>query len=483
MRRLQRPGPWACALIFLAGAGSTALADTVVTRWDAAALQAVRDTHPSPTVVARALGVLHTCMFDAWAAYDGKALGTRLGGTLRRPRAERTLGNKAKAISVAAYLALADLFPTETPLFDALMNDLGYDPADGSTPSLVGHAAADAVLAFRHRDGANQLGDLHPGAYSDYTGYAPVNTPDQILDPNRWQPLRVPDGHGGFVIQRFATPHWGRVIPFALASGAQFRPPAPATFPSFEYRDQALDLLRLSGRLTDRQKVIAEYWADGPSSELPPGHWCLFGKFVCDRDGLGLDDEVKLFFALGNALMDASIAAWDAKRAYDSVRPVSAIHFLFAGRPVLSWAGPYQGNGWVDGANWQPYQPLTVVTPPFAEFISGHSTFSAAAAEVLRRSTGRDYFGSSVIVREGTSKVEPGATPATDVTLSWATFSEAADQAGLSRRYGGIHFEKGDLVGRSLGRRVGAEAWRKAQSYIDGMARGDRDGGEGDAGR
>ncbi len=110
------------------------------------------------------------------------------------------------------------------------------------------------------------------------------------------------------------------------------------------------------------------------------------------------------------------------------------------------------------------------MTPPFPEFNSGHSTFSAAGAEILKSFTGSDAFGASATVQAGSSKVEPGAVPAADVTLSWATFSDAADQAGISRRYGGIHFVQGDLRGRSGGRLVGAQVWAKALTYFNGTA-------------
>jgi hypothetical protein len=124
----------------------------------------------------------------------------------------------------------------------------------------------------------------------------------------------------------------------------------------------------------------------------------------------------------------------------------------------------------IDGRDWAPYQPATFLTPPFPEYISGHSGFSAAGAEVLLRFTGSDDFGGTVTLPAGSSRVEPGVTPAADVTLSWATFSEAADEAGMSRRYGGIHFEQGDLRARVLGRLVGGVVWAKAQSYINGTA-------------
>ena len=448
---------------------------TVCVRWNEALLAAVRAGRLGPPVVARAIAVVHTAMYDAWAAYDERAVGTRLGGLLRRPAADRVdeKGREA-AVGHAAYRTLVDLFPAEQPRFDALLAELGLDPADGpadpASPRGIGSLAARAVLEFRHGDGSNQLGTLHPGAYSDWTGYQPVNTPDLVVDPRRWQPLRVDDGRGGAVVQAYVAPHFGLVTPFALPAGPPELPAPPAAPGSAAFDVQLLDVLRLSAELGDREKAVVEYWADGPSSELPPGHWCLFAAEVSRRDGHDLDADVLMFFALGNALLDAGIAAWAAKREFDSVRPVTAVRTLLAGRQVRAWAGRGRGTQLVDAAGWLPFQPPTVVTPAFPEYVSGHSTFSAAGAEVLRRATGGDTFGASVTIPAGSSRVEPGLTPAADVTLGWSTFSEAAAEAGLSRRYGGIHFEDGDRAGRALGRSIGARAWRLARRYRRGAA-------------
>jgi hypothetical protein len=450
--------------------------DNVVLQWSGEILAAVRATNPAPPVVARALAVTHTAMFDAWAAYDGIAVGTRLHNTLRRPVVERTEANKRRAISYAAYRALLDLFPTRAAALSARMTALGYDPTDATTntasPAGVGNVAAAALLAWRHDDGSNQLGNLAPGAFVDYTGYVSVNTPDLVNDPNRWQPLRVPTASGGFNIQKFATPHWGRVTPFALPSGSFLRPKRVInTYPSAGYTKQAEELIEISANLTDTQKAIAEYWADGPASETPPGHWCLIAAFVSRRDRNTLDEDVKLFFALANSVMDAGIAAWDAKRAFDTVRPITAIRFLKQGKMIRAWAGPGLGTRTIRGEDWQPYQSLTFVTPPFGEYTSGHSTFSAAAATVLAAFTRSDRLGMTVTIPAGFSFVEPGGVPARPVSLTWPTFSAAADQAGLSRRYGGIHFEEGDLTGRAMGRAIGALVVAKAATYIYGFAR------------
>ena len=179
----------------------------VVVQWNEAFLQAVREAKLGPPMVARALAVAHTCVYDAWAAYDRVAVGTRLGPMLRRPARERRYENKVETLSRAAYRAGVDLFPgSKSTVFDPLLASIGLDSNDGSrdtaTPAGIGNVAADELLAFRHRDGANQLGDEpggRPGVpYSDYTGYAPVNgpmdtrtglDPSTVHDVNRWQPL------------------------------------------------------------------------------------------------------------------------------------------------------------------------------------------------------------------------------------------------------------------------------------------------------
>ncbi len=461
----------------------------VVLRWNEAFLQGVRDSRLGPPMVSRALAVAHTCIYDAWAAYDRTATGTMLGGHLRRPARERSLENKATAVSYAAYRAAVDLFPWDkTSVFDPLMASLGLDAGDTSTDPAkapgIGSLAAQAVLEFRHRDGANQLGDEHGGTpgvpYSDYTGFKPVNAPmdirlpfdrSAVVDPNQWQPLRYVDGTGAVVTPGFVGAQWQRVVPFALeSSGALRSGSGPARFGSREFVAQASDLLELSANLTDTQKAIAEYWADGPRSELPPGHWNLFAQAVARRDHHTLDQDVKLFFALTNAIFDAGICAWDNKCAFVSVRPITAIRTLFEGHRVRAWAGPGRGTQLIDGAEWFPFQPPTFPTPPFPEYASGHSTFSAAGAEILRLFTGSDRFGASVTVAAGSSKVEPGLTPAAPVRLSWRTFSDAADEAGISRRYGGIHFEQGDLDARRVGRVVARRVWSRAQAYFHGAA-------------
>ena len=375
----------------------------VLNKWDVVALQGVRDSKLSAPVVSRSLAVVHTCIYDAWAAYDEHAVGTQLRGALRRPLSERTLPNKERAISYAACRALSDVLPVDKDsVYTPLMRKLGYDPEDNSsdieTATGIGNVACAAVLEFRHHDKSNQLGELAQGQHSDWTAYVPANTPSAVpvrgpvANPDHWQPLIHVDQHGNLMTQLFAGPQWCFVTPFALTRGKEFRSaldPPLARYGTPEYRQQAEELIALSAGLTDRQKVSADYWADGPNSEQPPGHWMLFAQFVSARDHHTLDDDVKMFFALSNALLDAGIASWDAKRAFDSVRPVTAISVLFRGQKIQSWGGPGKGTVAMDGSQWIPYQQAMSPTPPFPEYVSGHSTYSAAAAEILRLWTER----------------------------------------------------------------------------------------------
>jgi hypothetical protein len=443
--------------------------DDVVLKWSEQSLMAIRQLKTPPTIAARALSIVHTSIYDAWAAYDATAVGTRLGGSLRRPAGERTLEYKSAAVSFAAYRALLNLFPAKAADFTSFMTALGYDPSDLSTdpatPAGVGNQAAAAVLAFRANDGSNQA-----GGYADTSGYVPVNTPDQVNDPFRWQPLRVPDGNGGFVVQKFLTPHWRSVTPFALTSPNQFRPPGPTVRTLLLLDQEVTDAVLQSASLTDLQKVRSEYWADGPNTETPPGHWCLLAAAVSRARGYGIDANAKLLFALTGAELDASIAAWNAKREWDYVRPITAVRTRKAGQLILAWGGPYKGTRLIRGENYVPYQVPTFLTPAFPEYVSGHSTFSGASAKVLQQFTGSDLFGARVTIRPGSSKIEPGLTPLLPQPLVWATFSAALDEAGRSRRQGGIHFPDGDFHGRALGTSVGQNAWAKAQTYFNGTA-------------
>jgi len=357
----------------------------LVLKWSGAALQGVRDAKMmGAPMAARALAIVHTCMYDAWAAYDERAAGMQLRGALRRPVNEHTQANKERAISYAAYRALADVLPVDTEsVYKPLMRQFGYDPSDNSTdietPTGIGNVACGAVLEFRHHDKSNQLGDLAQGAYGDWSGYSPVNAPAMIparlpaANPDYWQPL--------------------------------------------VYGDASMALVSAKNIFTSSTQALPLGTQNAPTT-----------RFV----------------------------------------PVTAISTLLRGKKIRAWGGPGKGAIEMDGSEWLPYQLATFPTPPFPEYVSGKSTYSATAARILELWTGSDHFGYSVTLPAGSSKIEPGVTAGEPVVLKWNTFTDAANEAGMSRRYGGIHFALADTMGRKLGRLVADSAWAKAQTYFDG---------------
>lgn len=460
-------------------------------------------------------------MFDALAPYSSKwKPSMSKNGIARRPALEFSNANRNKALSFAAYRAIKHVFynfPNITVQTDALFASLGYNAADTGentkTPSGIGNKACNTILRFRDRDGFNQLGDelgtpVGKKNYSDYTNYYPVNDPQpspsktdcsKLRDINRWQPLTVKSKTGVITSQTCLTPQLCRARGFALSSPFQFLPPGPPLFGTNSEADFLSNfsvVIQHSGTLDDRKKAIAEYWADGPNTVLPPGHWQLFAIHVATSRHLDLLQTVLLLFLQGNAALDAGISAWALKRMYDSGRPASVIPCAFSGAAAAggtsftAWKGPYMGVGTIDIADWQPYQDPTFVTPPFGEYPSGHSSFSAASAEVFKRFFKSDAFGYSVTLPEGASLFEPkitagspgyiagvtdvpnkgpgtiGYTPAANVTLTWATFTDAANEAGMSRVYGGIHTPAGDVDSRRLGRLVGENVWNKVQKLV-----------------
>ncbi len=161
----------------------------VALQWNDVTVFTIKTTSAAPTVASRALFMIHTAMYDAWAAYDTKAVAYFPGAPRRQAQSNATLLNKSAAVSYAAFRTLSDLFPTQVAVFTTRMVDLGFNPAitttDQATPPGVGNAAAAATLAVCQKDGSNQKGELGGAPYSDYTDYQPVNFPEELTDPNR----------------------------------------------------------------------------------------------------------------------------------------------------------------------------------------------------------------------------------------------------------------------------------------------------------
>src|SRR5213594_1263111 len=488
------------AFVAVLGCATSASA-TVVSDWNAAALAEVRLSKAlrnGPPIVARALAIAHTCMYDAWAAFADVAVGTTdSSGSRRRPANERTDENKAKAISFAAYRCLRNLYPDGSlppPLaqpsvrLNTMLLSLGYSlnetcntdqdcrNSSPETAAGLGNIDAQAVIDARRHDGSNQYGDLAPvpvlcesvsyprpppelsvtvmqlvgadpllqplpclgpggaqtGPYADYDDlaagyrhYVPSNplmgfcrpeltecpAPDDyidpvlpwpyVVDPNHWQPL-VYNNHAR---QTFVAAHWERVTPFALtpADQDQFDNILIVPLPDYakspgQYQKDVNDMIQYSRDLDTGRKLKVEYWADGPDSELPPGHWGLFAQWVSQRDNHAIDQDVKMFFAMHNASFDAGIVAWHIKRKYNGVRPITAIRFAKQGQTIYAWGGPGRPTEHIPGEKWSPYNPGGNLTPPFPGYFSGHSVFSRSSATVLALFTGRDDFGFSTVI-------------------------------------------------------------------------------------
>ncbi|MEL6640277.1 MAG: DUF6851 domain-containing protein [Pseudomonadota bacterium] len=364
---------------------------SVVALWNEVMLEAIRAGGAKPTPTTDHLFQTHASIYDAWAAYDTHAYG--LFGQFERPVSEHTDANKAEAVSYAAYTSLVEIFPDEKARFDHLMEELGYDPTDTSShAATVGVAATHQVIAARAGDGSNREND-----YESTVDYVPRNSPDPDapnsetgpdFDPNHWQPLRVPTGavvdENGVPIatddpasysdQEILTPHWGGVTSFAIEYPGEALPPPPPQYGDYSpyvdalgkvttnhdaYVEQFTAVADASAHLTTEEKVIAEYWADGPRTESPPGHWNQIAQDIALREGHGIDEDAKLFLALNAAIFDAGVATWDTKNTYDYVRPQSAIRYLFQDEEIEAWGGPNQGTQIIPGTEWQPYQTYT----------------------------------------------------------------------------------------------------------------------------
>jgi hypothetical protein len=512
---------------------------------------------------------------------------------------EAAMSYAAYRLLLWRYAVVSD-FDKAPEQLDAVMASLCYrtdvTTTAGDSPAAVGNRIGEAIIAFGETDGALEDERYLDPAFRPLNEPLELGKPGTAMtDPNKWQPLSLAEqvAQNGLPIpgsvQTFLGSQWGHVTSFALPpapdNGMPIDPGPPPQLgdPDTDaaYKAAALQVLRYSSQLdpadgvtmdispasgggntlgsndgrgytlnaatgrpyepevvprADFMRALAEFWADGPHSETPPGHWNVIANNVSDTPGMEhriagrgplvdrLEWDVKLYFALNGATHDAGIAAWGIKGAYQSVRPISMIRFMAdkgqssdpslahydprglpletglveivtreSSRPgerhahladhvgdiaVRTWRGfpedpttQTSGVGWILGADWVPYQRSTFVTPAFPGLVSGHSTFSRAAAEVMTAFTGSPWFPGGLsewTTPAGTLRHELG--PTTDVSLQWASYADAADHAGLSRLFMGIHVGTDDLEGRRIGAQCGTEAWALAQRYFAGNA-------------
>ena len=500
----------------------------------------------------------------------------------------------------AYSISASNTLPALDGLMVSLGFDTNNVSTNTTLPAGVGNSVYAAVSAYFLNDGAFQTNGYKdkPAALGGYAPVNPplvtgLPGDTNLLYLNHWQPLAITnaaDQHGfpDGVVQTFLGSQWLGVRPFALQRTDATQPwidPGPQPhFPgagSDRFTNDVVDVLRRSGQLTpddgvvvdispgswgnntlgandgsgrplnpatgqpyapnlvprgDFGRVLAEFWADGPNSETPPGHWNVIANQVADAltqlnlgkriAGVGpaVDDlewDVKVYFVINAAVHDAACAAWSLKRFYDGGRPIEYIRFMgqsgqcadrsvanynAQGLPlatncielvttnsaapggrhagfepgqivIYAWPGPppnptnqHSGTRWMLTDSWLPYQKPTFVTPAFPGYISGHSAFSRAAAEVLAAITGTPFFpgglGSFTATANAFLRFEQG--PSQTVQLQWATYFDASDQAGISRLWGGIHVSSDDLTGRIAGSQCGRGVWALARKYFDG---------------
>jgi hypothetical protein len=573
---------------------------SVARQWNDELLQAIRRDVPSPVVHARNLFHLSAAMWDAWAAYDVTATGSlvrekhQATDVVAAREAAMTAAAHAVLMHRASKAAVGG--DVSRRCFDALRARLEVSiegaTETGTDPVSVGLRIGKAWVAFGQTDGSNEQ-----NRYADTTGWQSVNPPlvvdepgVEVVDPGFFQLLNLSEAitQNGIPVtagvQGYIGAHWGGVTPFALPQDGGVAALDAGTPPGFDERMRAwaLDVVRRHAwldpadatmvdigpgalgnnplgtndgrghamnpstgaayapqlvRRGDFGRVVAEYWADGPRSETPPGHWNKIANDVSARpgfprqlDGRGptrspLDWDVHLYFALNGAMHDAAIAAWGIKRRYSASRPITLIRFMagkgqcsdpsgpafhpqglplepgvveviteasaapgqrhahlrrFVGTiAVKTWRGEpgdrqreVAGSDWLRGVEWVPFQRRTFVSPAFPGFISGHSTYSRAGAEVLTALTGSAFFpgGLSEFVATKDRYLTFERGPSTDVRLQWATYFDAADQAGQSRLWGGIHIEPDDFGGRRVGQDIARRALELARAHFEGRA-------------
>lgn len=404
------------------------LGDTI-TDWNALLLNVIRDNttlsdipYPhrvvpmAPPAAARALAILHVAMFDAVNGIDGSYQAfhsdvvTPMGASM------------TAAAASAAHEALIKLIPRYPDRYDAALAEALATVPDGQAKSdgiAYGRAVADEILAWRSTDGATAQVKYVPGT-----------------DPGDWQPT-FPDFLPPLL------PQWPTVTPFAMTSDVQFRPPPPPELTSDAYAaavNQVKDLGRFDSTVrTAEQTQIALFWADGGGTFTPPGHWNQIAEDVAMTHGDTLVQNARLFALLNVGMADAGIVAWDAKYADGEWRPIDAIR-----------RADQDGN---DQTTTDPTWIPLLKTPNFPSYTSGHSTFSGAADAILTAFFGNNVHFTSESDGHGGFTEKPLAAT---IIRSFTSFTQAADEAGMSRIYGGIHYSFDNVAGLASGRALGA---------------------------
>ena len=386
------------------GASPDALQDMVLV-WNDAALDAIAAASVAPPEAARVLAIQGLAILDAIAAVgasDPFLVDVSSVGAV----------DLNAIVAYASHTVLSQLIPSQADAFDSLLAQVQGDLGTGAASDngmATGIASAEAVLAARSNDGSSGSVEY---VYGDQPGEW-VAAPPSFPAP--------------------ALPHWASVDTFALSSADQFRAPPPPALDSEEYAEALAEVYALGGldseARTEDQSEIAVFWLDGAGTYTPPGHWNAIAAEVGAAEGLTTAENALMFAMLNVAMADAGIAAWDSKYTHQFWRPVTAIN-----------NADLDGNdATLADLEWTPYLP----TPNHPTYVSGHSTFSGAAAAVMTQLFGEDY------------AFETGGVGVPGVMRSFDSFEEAAAEGGISRIYGGIHYSFDNEVGLAMGDNIG----------------------------
>ena len=422
------------------------------------------DVSPSlgdATLINRINMVVALGMMDAAAPYHETAVGmyTRIP---RLPESERSDRNINIAMLHAAYQALVGLLPQRALVWRDMLSDYGLDPDDDSrdrtTPVGIGNIAGRGAVEGRLRDGMNQLGN-----YQDNTGYMPVNSAYELRDPSRWQPGLRLQGAGVYTIQHFVTPQLANTEPVGAFDPREFRVPPPfASDPEdwSAYKAQADAVLEISANLSDEQKLKAELF---DNKILSLG---LSFVHLAQAKDWSPADAARGYFLKTAAALDGSIVVWQEKARYDAVRPASAIRHIYGDEPVSAWGGPGAGRREIPASLWRSYLPEA----DHPEYPSGSTCGCYAQAQAVRRFSGSDELNWSVAYPAGASRVEPGFSPAEDMTLNFATWTDFARDCGQSRVWAGVHFSAAVEASADICGGFGDLAYEYFQTLLDGSA-------------
>lgn len=425
----------------------------------------------------RWIAMMAESRMEIMCVYHPTCKGKYLKGTLRRPQSENTPYNRNVAVVYAARKLIYDQSPwAKTSIDNIFYNVLGFvdnESRNLTTPIGIGNHIADTIIAARHEDGCNQLGtrydmeESHRLKYpvvnfTDYTGYAPVNEWNRIVDPDRWQPLLGVDSkfrpvsQVNFLMQIQHLKTWANDI------SNTYVPPLTNTWDKHrgKYIAKVNHIIEVQKNLTEKQKLLAEFYDNKLKSLNTIGEFVV-AKFM----GGSLDNHTLLNFILHGAMHESMAACWKWKSVYDGVRPFTAVHFVKGDKMIKGLGVPGKGIVNIRGREWRSY----LNTDSFSSYPSGTSSICGTFTNAIRLLMGTNIIDFSYTFPAGSSVFEPNVTPAQDLTVTYHTLDEIAYDCKESRVWAGVHFPDDSNFGVELGKPIGTRFHAKTMRALQGQ--------------